>query len=167
VIPGFEKMGKIDKTKEEFQIEGRTFHTPRFPTDSGRAVLHPHDLPELQGSTGGLRLITGRSEGQFNTVVYEEEDLYRGQDRRDIILVHPQDMKRLGLTENEPVTVRSEIGSMSSILVRPFPQIKAGNVLMYYPEANQLVSRHTDKLSRTPAFKGGVVILERSQDTSV
>ena len=41
VIPGFEQMGKIDKTKEEFQIEGRTFHTPRFPTDSGRAVLHP------------------------------------------------------------------------------------------------------------------------------
>ena len=167
VIPGFEKMGKIDKTKEEFQIEGRTFHTPRFPTDSGRAVLHPHDLPELQGSTGELRLITGRSEGQFNTVVYEEEDLYRGQDRRDVILVNPQDMKRLGLTENEPVTVRSEIGSMSGILVRPFPQIKEGNALMYYPEANQLVARRTDKLSRTPAFKGGVVTLERAQDTSV
>ena len=166
VIPGFEKIGKIDKTKEEFQIEGRTFHTPRFPTDSGRAVLHPHDLPDLQGRAGELRLITGRSEGQFNTVVYEEEDLYRGQDRRDVILVNPQDIKRLGLTENERVTVRSEIGSMSSILVRPFPQIKAGNVLMYYPEANQLVSRRTDKLSRTPAFKGGVVTLERSQDTS-
>ena len=166
VVPGFEKIGKIDKTKEEFQIEGRTFHTPRFPTDSGRAVLHPHDLPDLQGRAGELRLITGRSEGQFNTVVYEEEDLYRGQDRRDVILVNPQDIKRLGLTENEPVTVRSAIGSMSSILVRPFPQIKAGNVLMYYPEANQLVSRRTDKLSRTPAFKGGVVTLERSQDTS-
>ena len=82
-------------------------------------------------------------------------------------LVNPQDIKRLGLTENERVTVRSAIGSMSSILVRPFPQIKAGNVLMYYPEANQLVSRRTDKLSRTPAFKGGVVTLERSQDTSV
>ena len=167
VIPGFEQMGKIDKTKEEFQIEGRTFHTPRFPTDSGRAVLHPHDLPELQGRTGELRLITGRSEGQFNTVVYEEEDLYRGQDRRDVILVNPQDMKRLGLTENESVTVRSEIGSMSGILVRSFPQIKEGNALMYYPEANQLVARRTDKLSRTPAFKGGVVTLERAQDTSV
>ena len=167
VIPGFEKIGRIDKTKEEFQIEGRTFQTPRFSTDSGRAVLHPHDLPELQGRAGELRLITGRSEGQFNTVVYEEEDLYRGQDRRDVILVNPQDIKRLGLTENERVTVHSEIGSMSSILVRPFPQIKAGNALMYYPEANRLVARRTDKLSRTPAFKGCVVTLERSQDTSV
>ena len=130
VIPGFEKMGKIDKTKEEFQIEGRTFHTPRFPTDSGRAVLHPHDLPELQGRAGEATVNNRASEGQFNTVVYEEEDLYRGQDRRDVILVNPQDMKRLGLTENEPVTVRSEIGSMSGILVRPFAQIKAGNALI-------------------------------------
>ncbi len=30
-----------------------------------------------------------------------------------------------------------------------------------------LVARRTDKLSRTPAFKGGVVTLERTQDTSV
>ena len=62
------------------------------------------------------------------------------------------------------MTVHSEIGSMSGILERPFPQIKAGNALMYYPEANQLLSRRTDKLSRTPAFKGGVVTLDKSQD---
>ena len=30
VVPGFEKIGKIDKTKEEFQIEGRTFPHPSF-----------------------------------------------------------------------------------------------------------------------------------------
>ena len=34
--------------------------------------------------------MTVRSEGQFNTVVYEEEDLYRGQDRRDVILMNPR-----------------------------------------------------------------------------
>ncbi len=32
--------------------------------------------------------MTVRSEGQFNTVVYEEEDIYRGQDRRDVILMN-------------------------------------------------------------------------------
>ena len=111
--------------------------------------------------------MTGRSEGQFNTVVYEEEDLYRGQDRRDVILVNPQDIKRLGLTANERVTIRSEIGSMPGILLRAFPEIKAGNALMYYPEANQLVARRTDRLSRTPAFKGCVVTLERSRETPV
>ena len=32
--------------------------------------------------------MTVRSEGQFNTVVYEEEDIYRGQERRDVILMN-------------------------------------------------------------------------------
>ena len=33
--------------------------------------------------------MTVRSEGQFNTVVYEDYDLYRGVDRRDVILRIP------------------------------------------------------------------------------
>ncbi len=53
--------------------------------------------PPLRGEGNQLRLMTVRSEGQFNTVVYEEEDLYRGQDRRDIVLLHPDDLARLGL----------------------------------------------------------------------
>ena len=49
--------------------------------------------------------MTVRSEGQFNTVVYEDEDIYRGQERRDVILLHPDDMRRLGLAEDQRVTV--------------------------------------------------------------
>ena len=160
VIPGFEKVAEIDKTKQEFQIEGRTFHRPAFPTADGRAVLHRHDLPELRGGAGELRLMTVRSEGQFNTVVYEEEDIYRGQERRDVILLHPDDIQRLGLTENQHVTVRSETGELPGILVRSFPEIRAGNALMYYPEANVLVPRHADPHSKTPAFKSVVVTVE-------
>ena len=29
--------------------------------------------------------MTLRSEGQFNTVVYEDEDVYRGNERRDVV----------------------------------------------------------------------------------
>jgi anaerobic selenocysteine-containing dehydrogenase len=46
---------------------------------------------------------------------------------------------------------------MDSILVRDYSEIKEGNCLMYYPEANVLVSRHVDPQSRTPAFKGELV----------
>ena len=35
-------------------------------------------------------------EGQFNTVVYEEEDIYRGQDCRNVILMNRADIDRLG-----------------------------------------------------------------------
>ena len=105
--------------------------------------------------------MTVRSEGQFNTVVYEEYDLYRGQDRRDVILLHPDDIARLGLSAEQPVTVRSETGELRGIRVRPFEQIKPGNSLMYYPEANVLVPRHADGQSKTPAFKGVLVTIGR------
>lgn len=39
----------------------------------------------------------------------------------------------------------------------PFPQIRTGNALMYYPEANVLVSRSVDPQSKTPAFKNVLV----------
>ncbi len=158
VVPGFGKIAQIDQSKEEFQIDGRTMHTPQFGTSDGRAVMHVHSLPSLLG-TGAqqLRLMTVRSEGQFNTVVYEENDLYRNQDRRDIILMNPDDLKRLGLTHNERVTVRSETGAMHNILARGYDSIRAGNAMMYYPESNVLVSRHVDPQSKTPAFKCVVV----------
>jgi molybdopterin-dependent oxidoreductase alpha subunit len=157
VIPGFEQLAAMEQTKKEFQIPGRTIHEPRFPTPSGKAVLHVHKLPDLPGGEQELRLMTVRSEGQFNTVVYEQEDIYRGQERRDVILIHPDDMKRLQLAENQPVTVRSQTGEMSGILARSFDAIRSGNALMYYPEANVLVPRIADPKSRTPAFKSILV----------
>ena len=30
VVPGYEPIAEIDDTKKEFQIAGRTLHTPRF-----------------------------------------------------------------------------------------------------------------------------------------
>ncbi|MFP6692841.1 MAG: FdhF/YdeP family oxidoreductase [Pirellulales bacterium] len=157
VIPGFEKIGQIAETKEEFQIAGRTFHQPQFNTANGKAQLHVHDLPNLRGGDCELRLMTVRSEGQFNTVVYEDEDLYRGQDRRDVILLNPDDIRRLGLEPDQQVSVRNATGIMHNIRVKSFPQIRAGNALMYYPEANVLVSRQVDPVSKTPAFKGVTV----------
>jgi hypothetical protein len=50
------------------------------------------------------------------------------------------------------VTVKSAAGTMTGILARTY-DIRAGAALMYYPEANVLVPRDADPLSRTPAFK--------------
>lgn len=161
VVPGYEKIKSIGTTKEEFQIQGRTFHQPKFATEDGRAVMHLHSLPDLQGrGENQLRMMTVRSEGQFNTVVYEEEDLYRNQDRRDIILMHPDDLKRFGLQHDQRVTIRSDTGSLKNILARGYEEIRPGNALMYYPESNVLVSRQVDPKSKTPAFKNVVVTIE-------
>jgi molybdopterin-dependent oxidoreductase alpha subunit len=159
IIPGYEAVGAIDRTGQEFQVAGRTFHTPRFTTPSGKARFTVHPLPSLAGGNGHLRLMTVRSEGQFNTVVYEEEDIYRGQERRDVILLNALDIDRLGLQVEQRVTVRSPVGVMPHILVRRY-DIRAGNALMYFPEANVLVPTTTDPASKTPAFKSVAITIE-------
>jgi len=104
--------------------------------------------------------MTIRSEGQFNTVVYEDHDFYRSVDRRDAILIHPEDIARLQLDPAQPVTVHGPAGSLAGIHLHPFPEIRPGNTAMYFPEANVLVSRELDAASKTPAFKGVVITLE-------
>ena len=150
VIPGLEKISTMDQTKEEFSIPGRALDTPIFPTPDGKATLHVHDLPD---APDGLQLMTIRSEGQFNTVVYEEEDLYRNQSRRDIVLMHPDDIRSFGLMEGGLCRVTSASGEMRGVTISAYPDIRKGCVAMYYPESNVLVPTEVDPLSRTPSYK--------------
>jgi molybdopterin-dependent oxidoreductase alpha subunit len=161
IVPGYEKVGAIDATKTEFQIAGRTFHSPRFATDSGLAMLHTHELPRLVGESDELRLMTIRSEGQFNTVVYEDDDLYRNVKGRDVILMHPEDLATRGLGDGELLTVFGPAGWLGRVRAVAFAEIRAGNAAMYYPEANVLVGRELDPASKTPAFKCVPVRVQR------
>jgi molybdopterin-dependent oxidoreductase alpha subunit len=151
VVPGYGALGQIDETGREFQIEGRTFHEPRFATPDGKAQFVVTPLPDFRTEPDEFRLMTLRSEGQFNTVVYEDEDLYRGNLRRDVVMLAEEDARRLGLAEGDRVVVETEAGRMevSAAIV----DIRAGNLAMYYPEANALVPRRLDPRSKTPAFK--------------
>jgi len=165
VVPGYEKIDSIAESKQEFQIGGRTFHRAHFKTSNGRANLMVHELPALSPlATNQVRLMTVRSEGQFNTVVYEDYDLYRHQDRRDVILLNPADMDRMGLRNDTPVTISSAAGTMHHILARSFEEIREGNAMMYYPEANVLVPRVVDPQSRTPLFKNVIVSIYPEQE---
>ncbi|MES1228223.1 MAG: molybdopterin dinucleotide binding domain-containing protein, partial [Armatimonadota bacterium] len=85
-------------------------------------------------------------------------------ERRDVILMNRQDIDRLALKIDQPVTVKNEVGCMHRILVREF-DIAPGCAMMYYPEANALVPRVHDDRSKTPAFKSVVVRIE-SEDAS-
>ena len=160
MVPGYEKLARIDETRTEFQIDGRTLHRPTFNTPTGKARMHVTEIPDRATSANELQLMTVRSEGQFNTVVYEEHDLYRHQDRRDVILMNEADVDRLGFAVDDRVTVRSATGEMPGIHVRVFG-IRAGNAAMYCPEANVLVPTDLDPESRTPAFKAVTITLER------
>lgn len=104
--------------------------------------------------------MTVRSEGQFNTVVYDLDDKYRGVKTRNAVLMNAEDISAAGLTENCLVRVSSATGKMTNLKALAFP-IKPGNVMMYYPEANVLVPRDCDKTSRTPSFKSVEVLIEK------
>jgi molybdopterin-dependent oxidoreductase alpha subunit len=163
IIPGFESMDSIGESKTEFHIPGRILNKPVFPTESNKAKFIYHPIPNLNElKENEFQLLSVRSEGQFNTVVYEEKDLYRNQDRRDVVLMHKDDMSQMGFSKNDSVSVKSKTGVMNNILVRPF-DIKKGAVLMYYPEVNSLISQSVDPLSRTPGFKSTIVIIQESQ----
>lgn len=165
LVPDLEGIAEIAE-KGEFAIPGRRLTATSMPAENGQARLlaAPLWLPaEVYGRGSAawpLTLMTARSEGQFNTVVYEDHDYYRGQDRRDIILLNPDDIHRFGLKDDDEVEVRSPAGVMAKIKVRSFA-IKAGNAMMYFPEANVLVPRWVDPVAKTPVFKRVPMRLER------
>ncbi|MBI3784953.1 MAG: histidine kinase, partial [Deltaproteobacteria bacterium] len=165
VVPGYEEIAAVDRSKREFQIAGRTFHSPTFPTASGRARAIVTPVPDFPLANGELRLMTLRSEGQFNTVIYEDEDYYRGNERRDVVMMNEDDAKRLGLRRDQVVRVENETGSMD-VLVR-FAPLPPGNLAMYYPEANILIPRRIDPRSATPVFKSVAVRVKAVDASSV
>jgi molybdopterin-dependent oxidoreductase alpha subunit len=163
VIPGWQAIKEIEKDGE-FTIKGRLFHTPKFNTLSGKAIMSVTPLPQFTKETGfhedSLRLITLRSEGQFNSIVYEDYDIYRGMPHRYSLLIAREDLNRLGFADGERVTVTGEAGSLDNIeLVEG--KIRAGSVAMFYPEANILIKARIDSRSKTPSFKSAPVTLKK------
>lgn len=161
-IPGFKLAEQISQTKIEFHIEGRVLHTPRFSTPSGKAQFLYHSAPIRKENT--FLLTSVRSEGQFNSIIYHEFDSYREQTERHVLLMNPNDIEQLGLEENQLVNISSASGRLEALKVRPF-DIRPGNVMTYYPEANVLVPKAVDEASRTPAFKSVHITIETRLST--
>jgi molybdopterin-dependent oxidoreductase alpha subunit len=173
IVPGYEPIAELDRTKGEFHVAGRALHEPRFKTATARGRFHAPAIPapvvgesDAPSADRPLALMTIRSEGQFNTVVYEEEDRYRGQERRDIIMMAAEDILERGLKDGDVVTVTSEAGEMPGVTVRIL-DIRPGNAAMYCPEANVLVPRTIDPESRTPAFKSVAVRVTKTRSLKV
>ena len=104
--------------------------------------------------------MTVRPEGQFNTVVYDTEDIYRGISGRNVVLMNEKNMATLDLAKSDRITVKNATGMMTAQKAVTYP-IKEGNIMMYYPESNILVLRDSDPQSKTLSFKSIEVILEK------
>ena len=118
-------------------------------------------VPDNLPPPGHLMLMTFRSEGQFNTVVYDREDIYRGIDRRDVVLLNAEDAAELGLTHDDIVRVETEAGHLDGLRVRLL-DVPRGSLVMYYPEATAVVPRRIDPKSGTPAFSSAPARVRKS-----
>lgn len=160
-IPGMQDLADIDVAKKEFYIRNRIKHTPEFNTPDGRAHFVVNALPAAvtSGTRHPYTLMTVRSEGQFNSIIYEQQDTYRKTPHRWSVLMNAADMAAHGLKNEDVITVRSDTGVMRNPSVYAYG-IPPGNLMAYYPEANVLVGQQIDRRSRTPAFKSVAVSIE-------
>lgn len=112
------------------------------------------------------RLVTLRSNDQFNTTIYGYSDRFRGiEGTRDVVLVSELDMIEAGLSEGQIVRLVSDFGDgvrreLGGLAVRRH-KLPRGTIAAYYPEANVLNAvDHHDELSKTPASKAIPVRIE-------
>ncbi len=154
IVPGMELLEDINETKQEFSIPKRVLHEPVFETDSKRAAFITRPIPNANPFTEEFPLLLAsiRSEGQFNSIIYEETDSYRHNAKRDAILMCQEDMDALGVSSGYRVQAVSQHGELDNLYVQAF-DLPKGSVLAYYPEANVLTGTTCDPRSKTPNFK--------------
>ena len=163
IVPGMAALKDIDVAKKEFHIAGRLKHTPEFNMPRGKAHFRPCQLPQAtEDKTYPFRLTSLRSEGQFNSIIYEEKDSYRGTMMRWCVMMNVEDMRGLDLQPGDLANVRSEHGAMEKVIVYPF-DTPSGNIMAYYPEANALTGTEVDPRSKTPSFKNVSVSIQKSE----
>jgi molybdopterin-dependent oxidoreductase alpha subunit len=166
VVPGFEEFNAKVAAPGGFLLP----HPPRdsrtFPTPSGKAVFSISRLAVLDVPPGRLILQTIRSHDQFNTTVYGHDDRYRGiAGGRRVVMVNPDDVAALGLTDGQKADVVSEWHDgterrYEDVRVVAYP-IARDCCAAYYPEANVLVPLDSvADISNTPTFKSVVVRIE-------
>lgn len=166
-VPGMEALDSIDVAKQEFHIGRRLMHKPEFFTATGKAHFVVRGMPEaLCTHEFPFKLSTIRSEGQFNSIIYEDSDSYRSVNHRNCVLMNAEDMRRLGLSKGSLVDLCSSEGSMQGLEAHAF-DLPPGNALSYYPEANVLVNTQRDPRSKTPSFKCVAVAIEAHESTAL
>lgn len=134
-----------------------------WKTQSGKAQFTVPDAINASFDTGEdqdvLRLVTLRSNDQFNTTVYGYDDRFRGiHGTRDVLLLNPADMKRYGIENGQEVGLETVADdgvyrSLGGLRAVPY-NIPEGSCGGYYPECNVLIPIYQHALgSKVPAAK--------------
>jgi molybdopterin-dependent oxidoreductase alpha subunit len=155
---GFYRANKARKRDfSETETGKANFFAPRTLSATGFA-----DKPGL------LRLMTLRSNDQFNTTIYGYEDRLRDvSGTRNIVFMNPADITQCGLSEGEAIGLSTEaddgiVREKNGLTVFSY-DIPRGCIGAYYPECNVLIPlSHHAKESKVPAGKSVPVRIKRA-----
>lgn len=133
-----------------------------WETESGKAEFN---VPRALNSSGfaekegRFRLVTLRSNDQFNTTIYGYDDRFRGiRGTRMVVMMNAADIAALGLKDGDKVALESDAEDGVERVVEGLRvvayNIPAGSIGGYYPELNYLIPlEHHALESHVPAGK--------------
>jgi len=138
---------------------GRVWRTPsgkaHFVTPRGLSA----DPDTEQADPEVMRLITMRSNDQFNTTIYGYDDRFRGvKGTRMVLFMNRRDIERLGLRDAQTVDLVGATDDGVERRVAGFRvvayDVPEGCIGGYYPECNPLIALwHHAERSKVPAAK--------------
>ncbi len=138
-------------------------------TDSGKACFITPPPAEAEPAADVLRLMTLRSDDQFNTTVYSLDDRFRNVwGTRMVLLMHPDDMAARGLEHGAEVVTTTawsdgHARSVGGLRAQAY-DLPRGSVAGYFPECNPLMPlEHHAEGSHVPAAKSIPVRVQPAQ----
>ena len=156
VVPLYQGIELLAEKGDQVQYGGPLLCAGwRFPTASGKAHLSVVPFPEERVPPGSF-LVTSRRGKQFNSMVHADVDRLNGA-HRDHVLISPSDADRLGLADDQAITLKSAHGSYAG-RVRRAP-VAVGSLQVHWPEGNVLVDpRRRSKVSGIPDYNAVVTV---------
>jgi predicted molibdopterin-dependent oxidoreductase YjgC len=142
-IPG----RRIGSAKPEWEVFGEL--AARVRPERAMAVRR-------RSSPAGAFYVSTRRGKQFNSMVQRDVDPLTGA-ARGHILMSSEDAVRLGVQEGQRIRLRSSTGAYTG--VARIDEIKPGNLEVYWPEANMLLSSEDiDRDSQEPDYNAVVTV---------
>lgn len=173
-IPGFDDFNMRVRKPRGFHLRNAAAHR-EWNTPAAKATFSSVALPDAtlhqqaRRGEGRYALQTFRSHDQYNTTVYGLDDRYRGvYGERQVIFIHPDDLKAMGAEAGDRVDV---VGDFNDGISRVAPDfrfvpydIPRGSIAGYYPELNVLVPLGSaGDESDTPTSKSIMVSFRRRE----
>jgi len=172
VFPDFEAYNDRIKVPGGFQLpNSAAMRVWKTPTGKANFLIF-RGLEEDATTTDSnvLRMTSLRAHDQYNTTIYGLNDRYRGVfGRRDVLLISPNELARLGMAEGDIVDVATALeharpDRIVQGLTLVSYNLPDGCCASYYPESQPLVAlEHRDPDCLTPSYKSIPVVIRRAK----